>query len=110
MFAAQPPRRTSRSSTRNDSAILSSWSTTRESANRPGKVIRWSVAMEPVTSSDTRGPRWWEGRAANAPETLPAGTPGDTQPQGRGEPRRPGVRFPAPGGQAGGVGHDAGPG
>src|SRR4051794_2692314 len=53
MLAAQPPRRTSRSSTRNESAILSSWSTTRESANLPGKVIRWSVAMEPVTSSGT---------------------------------------------------------
>ena len=55
MLAAHPPRRTSRSSTRNDSAILSSWSTTSESANRPGNVIRWSVAMEPVMSSDTGG-------------------------------------------------------
>ena len=53
MLAAQPPRRTSRSSTRNDSAILSSWSTTSESANLPGNDIRWSVAMEPVTSNDT---------------------------------------------------------
>src|SRR5215213_1140810 len=55
MLAAQPPRRTSRSSTRNDSAILSSWSTTSESANRPGKVMRWSVAIEPVMTSDTAG-------------------------------------------------------
>jgi hypothetical protein len=48
MFAATPPRRTWRSSVRNDSEILSSWSTTRESAKSPSKVIRWSVAMDPV--------------------------------------------------------------
>ena len=53
MLAAMPPRRTSRSSTRNDSEILSSWSTTRESVNRPSKVIRWSVAIEPVTAMRT---------------------------------------------------------
>ena len=53
MLAATPPRRTSRSSTRNDSEILSSWSTTRESVNRPSKVIRWSVAIEPVTAMRT---------------------------------------------------------
>ena len=53
MFAAMPPRRTSRSSTRKDSEILSSWSTTSESVNRPSKVIRWSVAIEPVTAMRT---------------------------------------------------------
>src|SRR3546814_18039534 len=52
MLAAQPPRRTSRSSTRNETLSLSSWSTTRESENLPGKVIRWSVAMQPAISSD----------------------------------------------------------
>ena len=50
MLAATPPRRTSRSSTRKDREILSSCSTTSESANRPVKVIRWSVAMDPVTA------------------------------------------------------------
>ena len=53
MLAATPPRRTSRSSTRNDSEILSSLSATRESANFPGKVMRWSVAIEPVTHTRT---------------------------------------------------------
>ena len=48
MLAATPPRRTSSSSTRNDSEILSSLSRTIESANRPGNVMRWSVAIEPV--------------------------------------------------------------
>jgi len=32
---------------------LSSWSTTSESAKRPGKDIRWSVATEPVTAMGT---------------------------------------------------------
>src|SRR5688500_15876919 len=53
MLAAHPPRRTSRSSTRNETDSLSSWSTTRESENLPGKLIRWSVAMEPAISRDT---------------------------------------------------------
>ena len=53
MLAAHPPRRTSRSSTRNDTDSLSSWSTTRLSANLPGKDIRWSVAMDPATRMDT---------------------------------------------------------
>ena len=56
MLAATPPRRTSSSSTRNDSESLSSCSTTSESANRPGKVMRWSVAMEPVIAIRTRRP------------------------------------------------------
>ena len=79
MLAAQPPRRTSRSSTRKDSAILSSWSTTSESENLPGNDIRWSVAMEPVTSSDTEGSSEGSGGFGFGDnETLPAGTRGDT--------------------------------
>ena len=63
MLAAHPPRLTSRSVTRNDSATRSSLSATSESANLPGKVIRWSVAMDPVTMRDTArtlllGRRW----------------------------------------------------
>src|SRR5205085_2158814 len=50
MLAAIPPRRTTRSSTRNDSDTLCSWSGRSCSANRPGKCIRWSVAIEPVTA------------------------------------------------------------
>ena len=53
MFAPMPPRRTCRSSARNDSEILSNWSTTMESANRPEKVIKWSVAIDPVTAMFT---------------------------------------------------------
>src|SRR5580765_3291069 len=49
MFGATPPRRTTRSSTRKDSDTLSSWSASSWSAKRPGKLIRWSVAMEPAT-------------------------------------------------------------
>src|SRR3954447_5161374 len=60
MFAATPPRRTCRSEVRNDREILSSCSTTRESAKRPSKVMRWSVAMEPVmaicTARTSRAP------------------------------------------------------
>ena len=48
MLAATPPRRTWRSEVRNDREILSSCSTTSESAKSPSKVMRWSVAMEPV--------------------------------------------------------------
>src|SRR5690349_11026392 len=50
MFAATPPRRISSSSARKESEILSSCSTTRESRKRPRKVMRWSVAMDPVTA------------------------------------------------------------
>ena len=50
MLAAIPPRRISRSSARKHTEILSSCSTTSESANLPRKVIRWSVAMDPVTA------------------------------------------------------------
>src|SRR5947207_1490004 len=50
MLAPIPPGRTMRSSTRNDSDTLCSWSGSSCSANRPGKCIRWSVAIEPVTA------------------------------------------------------------
>src|SRR5262245_8456086 len=50
MLAAMPPRRTTRSSTRNESDTLCSWSGRSCSAKRPGKCIRWSVAIEPVTA------------------------------------------------------------
>src|SRR3990170_846343 len=53
MFAAHPPRRTSRSSTRNETDSLSSWSTTRLSENLPGKDIKWSVAMDPAMRRGT---------------------------------------------------------
>ena len=55
MFAPDPPRRIARSSTRKLSEIRSSWSTTSWSANFPGKCMRWSVAMEPVTAMGTSG-------------------------------------------------------
>src|SRR6266508_4884941 len=50
MFAATPPRRTSSRSTRNDSETWCNASGISWSVNRPGKVIRWSVAIEPVTA------------------------------------------------------------
>src|SRR5918992_535721 len=53
MLAAMPPRRISSSSTRKDSETLCSWSGISWSANLPGKVIKWSVAMEPVTAMRT---------------------------------------------------------
>src|SRR6476469_9732127 len=64
MLGATPPRRISRSSTRKETDSLSSCSTTRESANLPPKVIRWSVAMEPAISRDmareTTGGYWYD--------------------------------------------------
>src|SRR5690349_7938182 len=56
MLAATPPRRTTRSSTRKDSETLASWSASSCSENRPGKCIRWSVAIEPATSTGTSAP------------------------------------------------------
>src|SRR5947209_2313430 len=54
MFAPAPPRCCTRSSTRKESETFSICPSTNCSANRPGKVIRWSVAMEPVTATGTR--------------------------------------------------------
>jgi hypothetical protein len=53
MLAAIPPRWIARSSARNDKDNLSNWSTTSESENRPLNVIRWSVAIDPVTAMFT---------------------------------------------------------
>ena len=53
MFGATPPRRISRESTRNDSETVCSWSATNCSEKRPGKLIRWSVAMDPATATRT---------------------------------------------------------
>src|SRR5256885_8643086 len=50
MLAPIPPGRTIRSSTRNERDTLCSWSGSSCSANRPGKCMRWSVAIEPVTA------------------------------------------------------------
>src|SRR5690625_7086557 len=50
MLGAIPPRRTTRSSTRNDRDTLCNGSAMSCSAKRPGKCIRWSVAIEPVTA------------------------------------------------------------
>ena len=53
MLAATPPRRMARSSTRNDSETLSSLSAMSWSVNLPGNVIKWSVAIDPVTAMRT---------------------------------------------------------
>src|SRR3984885_3940385 len=53
MFAATPPRRMASSSTRNESETLSSLSAMSWSVNLPGNVIRWSVAIDPVTAMRT---------------------------------------------------------
>src|SRR3954471_7678293 len=53
MFGATPPRRTTRSSTRNDSDTLCRCSASSWSENLPGKCIRWSVAIEPATRTLT---------------------------------------------------------
>src|SRR5260370_2147797 len=53
MLAAAPQRRITSLSTRKDSATLSSLSGTSCSTNRPGKVMRWSVAIDPVTAMRT---------------------------------------------------------
>src|SRR5215469_2341874 len=50
MFPATPPRRIWRSPTRNDTEILWSLSAISVSVNLPAKVIRWSVAIDPVTA------------------------------------------------------------
>src|SRR5271166_2599757 len=53
MLAATPPRRMASSSTRNDSETLSSLSAISWSVNLPGNVIKWSVAIDPVTAMRT---------------------------------------------------------
>src|SRR6201987_2571268 len=56
MLAATPPRRMASSSTRNDSETLSSFSAMSWSVNLPGNVIKWSVAIDPVTAIRTALP------------------------------------------------------
>src|SRR5918997_1521130 len=53
MLPATPPGRITMSSTRKLSESRSSWSRTSWSANRPGKCMSWSVAMDPVTAIGT---------------------------------------------------------
>src|ERR1700761_1751158 len=50
MFPATPPRLISRSPTRNETEILSSFSAISVSVNLPANIIRWSVAIDPVTA------------------------------------------------------------
>src|ERR1700733_14339226 len=50
MFPGPPPRLSSRSPTRNDTEILSSFSAISVSVNLPANIIRWSVAIDPVTA------------------------------------------------------------
>src|SRR6266568_1755038 len=69
MLAATPPRRMAGSSTRNDSETRSSLSAMSWSVNLPGNVIKWSVAIDPVTAMRTAlipGPVSVEGVAAGA--------------------------------------------
>ena len=75
MFAPTPPRRTSRLSTRKERETVCSWSATNWSAKRPGKVIRWSVAMEPVTAIRTARTRSCEGRGLTVNATGSAPDP-----------------------------------
>src|SRR6202035_4524933 len=50
MVPGTPPRLISRSPTRNDTEILSSFSAISVSVNFPANIIRWSVAIDPVTA------------------------------------------------------------
>src|ERR1700760_560768 len=50
MFPATPPRLISRSPTRNETEILSIFSAISVSVNLPANIIRWSVAIDPVTA------------------------------------------------------------
>src|SRR3954451_20170375 len=75
MFAPAPPRCWTRSSTRNESETFSIWPSTNCSVNFPGKVMRWSVAIEPVTATGTVRSLWtgW----VPAAEQRTAGTLGE---------------------------------
>src|ERR1700761_6151116 len=50
MFPATPPRLMSRSLTRKETEILSIFSAISVSVNLPANIIRWSVAIDPVTA------------------------------------------------------------
>src|SRR3954453_18511369 len=67
MLAPAPPRCCTRSSTRKESETFSIWPSTNCSTNFPAKVIRWSVAMEPVTATGTEGSfEHWNGARCGA--------------------------------------------
>src|SRR5919206_1357267 len=73
MLGATPPRRTTRSSTRNDSDTLCRCSASSCSENLPGKCIKWSVAIDPATRTGT-GERYpVTGEAPSAAEGVAAG-------------------------------------
>src|SRR5487761_1394257 len=55
MFAAVPPRRRSRRSTRNETLSTWAWSARMWSAKRPGKTMMVSKATEPVTAMEPMG-------------------------------------------------------
>src|SRR3954453_9186573 len=61
MLAPIPPRRITRSSTRNDSDTLCRCSGISCSENLPAKCMRWSTAMEPVTAMGTAFLVGWGG-------------------------------------------------
>src|SRR3712207_2765907 len=72
MFAPAPPRCCTRSSTRKESETFSILPSTNWSVNLPGKVIRWSVAIEPVTTTGMAGDSL-RGTAATFGQRTPAG-------------------------------------
>src|SRR5215831_13800167 len=99
MLGATPPRRTTRSSTRNDSETRSRCSASSCSPNLPGKCIRWSVAMEPLTSTGTEPPALGAAAALLSPHAtlrcpLTASTlPGDVLKMKRPTPKGPAVTY-----------------
>src|SRR3954453_10062784 len=74
MFAPAPPRCWTRSSTRKDSETFAIFPSTNWSVNRPGKVIRWSVAIEPVTTTDIENSLAGGRRPGQAPRQRTAPT------------------------------------
>src|SRR3978361_2396399 len=77
MFAPAPPRCCTRSSTRKESETFSILPSTNWSVNLPGKVIRWSVAIEPVTTTDMQATLSGERRAPSARAHRPVTRVGD---------------------------------
>src|SRR5690348_5479396 len=110
MLLATPPRRTTRSSTRNERETLCSWSAMSWSANRPGKCIRWPVAIEPVTAIFMRALRVFgyggltyaayrlmnDSRPPRERGGLHPTTPPTTQKRTEGYPLEDGGRLKAP--------------
>src|ERR1700760_1266929 len=76
MFPATPPRLICRSPTRKDTEILSSFSAISVSVNLPANIIRWSVAIDPVTAIRIVGRLYsaiGRGRPARSVEGVAAG-------------------------------------